>query len=201
MFIKNEQDISNVITIENEFKMKIYSFIQLSFFIALAFLFLQTNQLSAQVEFFSDSIEHWPSSHQFKGKVFAGSKTAENVLIKVFEDNTCISTYTTKKNGKFVFIAESEKYYTLQFEKVGFVTKRVIIKTNNTGELDYFTKNYKFDISLEKEMENIDYSLHDFPVALIQIGNKLKKFEFNRKYTFNRKKEIELNLKEQMAKK
>ena len=46
----------------------------------------------------------------------------------------------------------------------------------------------------------MDYSLHDFPIAIIQIDNNLRYFKFNKKYTKNRLKEIELKKENKIAK-
>jgi hypothetical protein len=140
------------------------------------------------------------NSHEFVGKIFIDGRKAKDVIVKVFDDNDCFSEYKTKNNGKFVFTADCEKHYTLQFEREGYVAKRVIVKTYKTGDLDHFTKRYKFDITLNKETEDVDYSLHDFPIAIIQIDNNLRYFKFNKRYTKNRLKEIELNEANKIAK-
>ncbi|MFT6166666.1 MAG: hypothetical protein ACJAV5_001637 [Vicingaceae bacterium] len=128
--------------------------------------------------------------HEFEGKVFTNQGKAEGVTIKVFEGNECSSTYDTKPNGKFYFTAETEKYYTLQFEKAGYVTKRVVIKTHNTKDVENYTKPYQFDITLDEEFSDIDYSLHDFPMAIIEFNVGHAAFEFNKKYTKQRLKEL-----------
>tara|TARA_B110001469_G_scaffold126483_1_gene144229 strand:+ start:762 stop:1361 length:600 start_codon:yes stop_codon:yes gene_type:complete len=139
-----------------------------------------------------DTTKHLSSS-EFVGKIFIDGKKAKDVIVKVFDDNVCLSEYKTKNNGKFVFTADCEKHYTLQFEKEGYVAKRVIVKTYKTEDLDHFTKRYKFDITLNQETEDMDYSVHDFPIAIIEIDNDLKYYKFNRRYTKNRLREIELN--------
>jgi hypothetical protein len=167
------------------------------------------NNLAAQSSTNKDTTNQWLSNHEFAGRIYIDGKTAKDVVVKVFERNTCYSHYTTKHNGKFYFTASSEKYYTLQFEKEGYVTKRVVVKTHKTKGLDYFTKDYKFDIDLEEELEHVDYSLHDFPAAIIQIDDKQKEFEANKKYSKNLRetmkltsqKEPELNSQSEIANK
>jgi len=139
-------------------------------------------------------------SHEFKGNVFLDGKKAEGVVVKVFDDNDCSSEYKTKWNGKFIFIASCEKYYTLQFEKEGYVTKRIVIKTEDTRNLDFVTKTYKFDVSLVKKEQGVDYSSHDFPIAILELNPHNREFEFNKEYTKNRLKDIVVNSDNQIAK-
>lgn len=133
------------------------------------------------------------NSHEFLGTVFIEDKRAKDVKVMVFEGNKCFSEYETKLNGKFIFTAGIEKYYTLQFEKEGYVTKRVVIKTHNTRGLKEETKTYKFDITLNEKLPDIDYSFHDFPATIIEYDFLEKEFNFNEKYTENRLKKIALS--------
>ena len=157
-------------------------------------------EVSAQEVSVQDTAIKQVNSHEFLGKVFIDGKKAKGVTVKVFDDNVCFSVYTTKNNGKFVFTADCEKHYTLQFEREGYVAKRLIVKTHKTSDLDYFTEEYSFDITLNKEIKDTDYSLHDFPIAIIQIDNDLREFKFNKRYTKNRLKKIELNKAKNTAK-
>jgi hypothetical protein len=161
-------------------------------FLLITMLCINISLVPAQESIANDTTEQWPSNHEFAGKIFIDGEKANDVVVKVFDRNTCFSNYTTKGNGKFFFTAESEKYYTLQFEKEGYVTKRVVVKTHKTEGLDYFTKEYKFDIDLEKELDHVDYSLHDFPAAIIQIDNNQKEFEANKKYSRNLRETMKL---------
>tara|TARA_R110002049_G_scaffold20846_11_gene76629 strand:- start:600 stop:1085 length:486 start_codon:yes stop_codon:yes gene_type:complete len=131
-------------------------------------------------------------THEFLGNILIDGKKAKDVKVKFFDGNDCFLEYETKANGKFIFVGECEKYYTLQFEKEGYVTKRVIVKTFNTEELDYITKVYKFDVSLEEKKSYLDYSEHDFPIAIFEVDNDLKGFDFDKQYTSQRLEEMSL---------
>ncbi|MFT4755581.1 MAG: hypothetical protein ACI91R_000214 [Vicingaceae bacterium] len=163
--------------------------------VVFSLLLLSVTSATAQNSLYQDTTTQDTTkqlnSHAFVGKIFIDGKKAKDVIVKVFDGNVCLSEYKTKNNGKFVFTADCEKHYTLQFEKEGYVAKRVIVKTYKTGDLDHFTKRYKFDITLNQETEDMDYSVHDFPIAIIEINKDLKHFKFNKRYTKNRLKEIE----------
>jgi hypothetical protein len=168
--------------------------------VVFTLLLFNVKNSTAQEVSVQDTAIKQSNSHEFVGKIFIDGKKAKDVTVKVFDDNDCFSEYKTKNNGKFVFTADCERHYTLQFEREGYVAKRLIVKTYKTGDLEHFTKNYRFDITLNKEMEDVDYSLHDFPIAIIQIDNDLREFKFNKRYTKNRLKKIELNKTKKTAK-
>jgi hypothetical protein len=149
-------------------------------FIIIFFLVFNVNDIKAQEIL----------NHEFVGNVFIKDSKAKGTLVKIFDNNKCISEYITSNNGKFIFTAESEKYYTIQFEKEGYVTKRIVVKTFNTSELDYLTKTYKFDVNLVKMMPATDYSHYDFPMAIFELDFVQGEFNFNETYTNNRLKEI-----------
>ncbi|MBL4707126.1 MAG: hypothetical protein JKY48_01625 [Flavobacteriales bacterium] len=155
--------------------------------ISTLLLLISFNFLSAQVF----------KSHEFSGQILIGDKKAKEVTIKVFNRNACSSTYRTTRNAKFIFIAGIEEYYTLSFEKEGYVTKRVVIDTKYTRKIKE-TEPFKFDIILEKEIEGVNYAEHDFPVAIIKIDKKTKEFGYSKEYSKDRKRRI--NLINQMAK-
>jgi len=140
------------------------------------------------------------NKHEFIGYTFIDGKKAKDVVVKVFDDNNCFSEYETRSNGKFIFTANCEKHYTLQFEKEGYVTKRMVIKTDNTSDLEYVTKTYKFDVSLLKKEQGVDYGQYDFPIAIIELDKRNMEFTFNKKYTENRLESIATSTNNQIAK-
>lgn len=159
--------------------------------IVLSLLLFNTKNLSAQED----------KDHKFVGYTVIDGKKSKDVIVKIFDDNKCISEYETKSNGKFVFIADSEKYYTLQFEKEGFFTKRIIIKTEKTQNLDFVSKTYKFDVGLVKKEPGLDHNLYDFPIAILELNHSNREFEFNEEYTKNILKSIAINTNDEIAKK
>lgn len=139
------------------------------------------------------------TDHEFAGKIYIDGKKAKDVLVKAYDGNKCFSNYMTGSNGKFVFTGGVEKYYTLEFKKEGYVTKRIVIRTHNTRNLEFETSTYRFDVDLVKEEEGVDYDEYDFPITIIEIDSNEEEFTHNRKYTENRLKAISLKADNQMA--
>jgi len=138
----------------------------------LSLLFIVSTVLSAQ---------DYPTIG-FKGKVYTGNEKGESVQVTLFEKNREISSYETEKNGKFILDLDRNKYYVIQFSKDEFVTKRLVIDTRIAGE-DYPKNSFKFDVSLIREVEGVDYSPLDFPMAIIQYYENNSEFNYDLEYT------------------
>lgn len=125
----------------------------------------------------------------FDGDVYIGEVKAKNVTISLYERNDVISSYTTSKNGQFVLDLERNKYYIVEFSKEGYVTKRVLIDTRIESDSLNPKDEFNFDVFLIKSKPNVDYSVLDFPMAIIQFQYNKERFDFDPKYTKQRHSE------------
>ncbi len=121
--------------------------------------------------------------YDFYGRVFLENSKGESVTIKLYDDNRLISDYKTDKKGKFAVGAPKAKHYTLEFSKKGFVTKRVIINTRKVLATQRRLEDFDFNVHLIEEREGVNYSILDFPIALIEYKKSIKGFDYNKKYT------------------
>jgi hypothetical protein len=125
----------------------------------------------------------------FDGDVYIGEAKAKDVTISLYERNDVISTYTTTKNGQFVLDLERNKYYIVEFSKKGYVTKRILIDTKIASDTLKPKDEFNFDVFLIKSKPNVDYSVLDFPMAIIQFQYNKQRFDFDPKYTRERHSE------------
>lgn len=128
--------------------------------------------------------------YEFYGRVYLDkeegtSVRGEGVQINLYDDNTLVSSYQTDKKAKFVVNAPFLKHYTLEFTKKGYVTKRVIINTRKAPRNLRIVEDFAFDINLIIQKPEVDYSILDFPIALIEFHENYKDFDYNKKYTNN----------------
>lgn len=123
------------------------------------------------------------SVFSFAGKVYLGTEKGEDVKISLFDNNKKISSYKTAKNAKFIIDVERNKHYTIQFEKKGYITKRLIIDTYVNERDAMGVKTFKFDVELFKEEKGKNYAILDFPIAIIEFNHISKEFSYNQKYT------------------
>jgi len=133
--------------------------------------------------------------YEFLGKVTIHNKKAKGVTIKSFDGDSWFSNYETKANGKFAFYGEAKKYFILQFEKPGYLTKQLIV---NTKDIKYSKKGvitYKFDINLMRTKRGQNDNDNISKVDVIEINNRGDEFT----YKSNRSKENYLKGGTQMA--
>lgn len=128
----------------------------------------------------------------FKGKVYCGDDKGEKVLVSLYDGNKKVSSYKTSGNGKFIMDLSRNRNYTVEFDKPGYVTKRVSIDTRIVNPMHYPKKTFKFDVSLIEEKEGVDYSTLDFPMALIEFEAEEMAFDYNLEYTMKRMEEQNL---------
>lgn len=148
-------------------------------FAILGILFLSSVALYAQ----SDTLLG------FDGLVYVEDDKAKGVNIALYDRNENISNYVTNKSGKFVLDLDRGKYYIIEFSKAGYVTKRILIDTRIGNEDLSPKEQFNFDVFLIKMRPNMDYSLLDFPMAIIQFQHDKEKFDFDQKYTRARQSE------------
>ena len=115
--------------------------------------------------------------------MFLENAKGGEVTVNLYDDNTVISTFTTEKNARFAIDAPIAKHYTVELVKEGFVTKRVIINTKQVYKSKERVEDFDFNVHLIHEEQEVDYSILDFPMALIEYKKSIKGFEYNKKYT------------------
>ena len=121
--------------------------------------------------------------YTFYGRVFLENAKGGEVTVNLYDDNTVISTFTTEKNANFAIGAPIAKHYTVEFVKEGFVIKRVIINTKQVYKSKERVEVFDFNVHLIREEQEVDYSILNFPMALIECKKSLKRFDYNKKYT------------------
>lgn len=121
--------------------------------------------------------------YTFYGRIFVENDKGSGVTVHLYDDNKLISTFKTNKKAKFTVGTPSSKHYTLEFKKKGFVTKRVIINTSKVYLAKGKVQDFDFNVYLIKEEVGVDYSILDFPMALIEYRKNIKGFDYNKRYT------------------
>jgi hypothetical protein len=119
----------------------------------------------------------------FKGKVMLEDSNGKKVIVNLYDGNKKVSSYETGANGKFLLDISRNRHYTLEFVKIGYVTKRIIIDTKVNHRDAVGVKEFKFDIELFKMVPGYDYSDLDFPITILEFEKTKKEFVYNQKYT------------------
>lgn len=120
---------------------------------------------------------------RFGGNVYDNSEKAENVTVSLYDGNYLVSEDVTSRNGKFSIDLAKNKHYTVQFDKEGYMTKRIVIDTELGSDGKENVKTFKFDVGLIKRESGKDYSILDFPIAIIKYHAESNQFFYDSKYT------------------
>ena len=129
-------------------------------------------------------------SFEFNGTVSLADEPLEDVEVRIFEGNEVFSTIYSDKKGRFDFELLKGSEYTLELSKEGYITKRMIIKTNVEDEVKKLPK-LKFEVALVEDsryaeaIENDPESagILDFPSAIIEYSKALGDFDYRMEYT------------------
>ncbi len=113
------------------------------------------------------------------------------VKVELFLGSELIDSVKTKTNRDFRFVLLRNKRYSLHITAPGYYSRFLTINTDladniNTNPLFVF----EFDLQLIQEMQGVDDFYLDFPIASISFDQKLKAFNFSKKYTEAMQKEV-----------
>ncbi len=120
---------------------------------------------------------------KFGGNVYSNNEKSEDVTVSLYEGNYLVSENKTSRSGRFSIDLAKNKHYTVQFDKDGYMTKRVVINTEIGEDGRDNVKTFKFDVGLIKRESGKDYSILDFPIAIIKYHLESNQFFYDSKYT------------------
>lgn len=135
------------------------------------------------------------------GSVTEEGKHCAEATITLYEDNEVINTFKTPRNGRFQLLLHTDKYYTLEVTKQGYVQKRISIDTN-MGNRQISVPVYECDLDIipDNLFRGIDIGDLDFPMAIVSFKPKTHDFAHNEIYTSTMRTTYEGLLKEAHAK-
>jgi tRNA(Glu) U13 pseudouridine synthase TruD len=154
----------------------------------LALLFLGMNNKIQAKGLHSDS-----ACMKVKVNVDYKNKCVKDAEVFVYKGNEIIERIFSDAFGKYIFNLKANELYTIEVEKDGYTSRRVIIDTHLPENEDIAGDFYKLemDIDLMNEYgEAMDEDALEFPIAIFSFDAKHQEFKHDRKYTANLKKEI-----------
>lgn len=113
--------------------------------------------------------------------------------ITIFKNGSRSNQVTTDSRGKFSLSLPPDANYILEFSNPGYVNKKISFNTKNVppelGEGGNFL--FRFDMTLFKEMEGLDVSILDKPLAEVMFDPNSTYFDYDKEYTKTIKQRIE----------
>jgi hypothetical protein len=135
------------------------------------------------------------------GSITEEGKRCAEATITLYEGNEVINTFKTPRNGRFQLLLHTDKYYTLEVTKQGYVQKRIAINTD-MGNRRISVPVYACDLDIipDNLFRGIDIGDLDFPKAIVSFEPKTREFTHNEIYTSSMRTIYEGLLKEAYAK-
>jgi hypothetical protein len=124
------------------------------------------------------------------GIMMLGGVTEEGLpcydaTVTLFMENNIQQIVQTNEDGSFQVALTPGKIYTVEVSRAGLITKRISIDThmertrgNNVTVFDCYV-----NMVPEEQLEGVDTSDLDFPIALLSYDKKLKTFVHDPEYT------------------
>lgn len=120
---------------------------------------------------------------QSKGQEKEGeSLPLDSVLITIFGNDVPLSKIWTNKKGKCNLKLPLDKNIRIQVFKKGFVAKSIAVNTKvPAANKDIF--NFSCDVDIFEEIEGLDVTILNSPIAKITYSPSLESFQYDVSYT------------------
>ena len=127
-----------------------------------------------------------------EGVVFAGRTPLKSVNINVFLNNAKTDQIKSVEDGTFTIMLKYNQKYTVEISKYGFVTKKLIFNTElPEGVRRDQVNNFPLQVELFPPFEEIDMSLLEQPLALIEYDEETGMFGFDVKEATETMKKVQ----------
>jgi len=124
------------------------------------------------------------------------------VSVVLLQDGALVNKVKTGKNGRFDLLLNFDHEYIIEANKPGYVSKRMHVNTKNVPE-DEQLWGYEyggFAIDLFKQIEGVDFSVLDQPVAKIYYDPNIQNFDYDKVYTKQIKRELDALIEDYKSK-
>ena len=111
-----------------------------------------------------------------------GWKPLSGSLVQLYSQGTLLSVKETNISGKFEFALELNRDYLIVFAAYGYITKRLSINTSVRND-EIKEWDYWFNMELFPDIEEIDFSIFQLPVAKIIYLSNWGEFDFDNNYS------------------
>lgn len=115
----------------------------------------------------------------------------EGAKVELYKDGAIIKSVYANSKGKFSFLLEADQNYTVKVSYKGFISKLITISSENVPEKSNITENFfvKMQVSLFKEVPDIDFSVLEKPIGSIFYDKSEEKFGYDVDYELSKRLE------------
>lgn len=132
-------------------------------------------------------------SLDINGNVVIDNASTEGARIVIFRNNVKLETKEINKRGRFDLKFGLGADYKLSFEKDGYIAKIVSINTEVPDEIVQTNPDFppvKLIINLLPQVEDVDLSIFEQPVAILAYDYELDDFTFDKEYSSKIKEKV-----------
>jgi hypothetical protein len=120
------------------------------------------------------------------GDVEINNKPLENSIVTVYENNNKISNLKTMPDGNFSIKLDFDKHYLIEVSKPGLVLKKFEFNTQMPDSADkHMIYPFIFKVVLFPKYKDIDLTILDKPLAVINYSKKFRDFFYDYNYSKN----------------
>jgi hypothetical protein len=130
----------------------------------------------------------------------------EGAKVELYKDGNLIKSVFANGKGKFSFLLDPDQNYTVKVLYKGFISKIISVSSEKVPEKTNITENFfvKMEVSLFKEVPDIDFSVLEKPIGSIFYDKAQEKFGYDVDYELSKKleqlqKDYDKKLKERLA--
>jgi len=119
------------------------------------------------------------------GKVTYNDKNLSGANVDLYQFGEMSQGYLTNNSGKFEFILELDTEYEIRITKPNFITKIISVNTSGSDEAQA-AFGYEFggwEVSIYKDFKELDKTVLEAPIAMIEYSEEIQNFDYNIKYT------------------
>lgn len=111
-----------------------------------------------------------------------GRKSISGSLVQLYSQGALLTVNETTISGAFEFNLELNREYLIVFASFGYISKSMLIDTSvRDKELSQW--DYGFNVELFPEIEEMDFTIFQLPVAKITYQLNWGEFDFDNSYT------------------
>jgi hypothetical protein len=125
-----------------------------------------------------------PDSVEMTGMIFNDDNQVRDSKINIYQKNDLIKVVETSRSNRFRTNLPINSFLTIEITAPDYHTKRFIFDTTLPEDVKK-APDFEFDMDIfsKEEMSNVNTSLLDFPVGLVDYNPRKKKFMRNVEYT------------------
>ncbi|MEI6522834.1 MAG: carboxypeptidase-like regulatory domain-containing protein [Bacteroidota bacterium] len=148
--------------------------------ITLAFFIAESINANAQIDLPNGNFAK--SIITISGRVNEEGHELQNANVLLLKNNIPVTEITTDEIGGFSFTLNTDNQYMLVFSKLGYVSKKILVNTENVP-INTSVLRSGIDVELFREIDGVDFSILNQPIGEFFYSTDKKNIDYDKNYT------------------